>query len=134
MCFVMKDSCTIYVSFSLFSIPSTLFGFLWDCSFGHVNVHGCQTFKVKSFCSNYSFGFYYIFVTKSKRYILSNPDTSQLLHVSQPFRLTTWPRVFTKVLSQVMGFLRWKDVQVYPFLDNILVVAGSSVFFVGIWI
>ena len=43
-----------------------------------------------------------------------------------PFGLTTSPRVFTKVLAPVMGFLRIKGIQVYPYLDNILVVAGSS--------
>ena len=42
-----------------------------------------------------------------------------------PFGLTTSPRVFTKVLAPVMGFLRQKGVQVYPYLDDILVVAES---------
>ena len=42
-----------------------------------------------------------------------------------PFGLTTSPRVFTKVLAPVMGFLRLKGIHLFPYLDDILVVADS---------
>ena len=42
-----------------------------------------------------------------------------------PFGLTTSPRVFTKILAPVMGFIREMSIQVHPFLDDILIVAES---------
>ena len=43
-----------------------------------------------------------------------------------PFGLTTSPRVFTKILAPVMGFLASNGIQVHPYLDDILIVAQSK--------
>ena len=43
-----------------------------------------------------------------------------------PFGLTTSPRVFTKMLAPVMGYLRLQGVKVFPYLDDILFSAGSK--------
>jgi len=41
------------------------------------------------------------------------------------FGLNTAPRVFTKVLAPVIGFLHSQGVYVYPYLDDCLIVAKS---------
>jgi len=42
-----------------------------------------------------------------------------------PFGLSTAPRVFTKILAPVIEWLRRKGVQLYAYLDDILVVGNS---------
>ena len=43
-----------------------------------------------------------------------------------PFGLSTSPRIFTKVLAPVMAALRLRGFHVHPYLDDILVRAGSQ--------
>ena len=42
-----------------------------------------------------------------------------------PFGISTAPRVFTKVLSPVIAALRLRGVHIHPYLDDLLIRAGS---------
>ena len=42
-----------------------------------------------------------------------------------PSGLTSAPRVFTKVIAVVAAHLRKSEVLVFPYLDNIMLMAGS---------
>jgi hypothetical protein len=43
-----------------------------------------------------------------------------------PFKLSTAPSVFTKVLAPVVAILHQKGIFLYPYLDNCLLVAMSQ--------
>ena len=43
-----------------------------------------------------------------------------------PFGISTAPRVFTKVLAPLVGFLHHKGIRLFPYLDDCLIVARSA--------
>ena len=43
-----------------------------------------------------------------------------------PFGLSTSPRIFTKFLAPVMGHLRLQGIQIFPYLDDLLLSAESK--------
>ncbi|XP_077135578.1 uncharacterized protein LOC143792936 [Ranitomeya variabilis] len=49
-----------------------------------------------------------------------------LQYRAMPFGLSMAPRVFTKLLLEVMSFLRLKDTLVIPYLDDLLIVGKNS--------
>ncbi|XP_077136845.1 uncharacterized protein LOC143793691 [Ranitomeya variabilis] len=49
-----------------------------------------------------------------------------LQYRAMPFGLSIAPRVFTKLLLEVMSFLRLKDTLVIPYLDDLLIVGKNS--------
>ncbi|XP_077107227.1 uncharacterized protein LOC143764961 [Ranitomeya variabilis] len=46
-------------------------------------------------------------------------------YTAMPFGLSIAPRVFTKLMSEVMSYLRLKDTLVIPYLDDLLIVGNS---------
>ncbi|XP_069600147.1 uncharacterized protein [Ranitomeya imitator] len=47
-------------------------------------------------------------------------------YVAMPFGLSMAPRVFTKVILEVMAHLRQRDTLIIPYLDDFLVVGSSA--------
>ena len=43
-----------------------------------------------------------------------------------PFGISTAPRVFTKVLAPLVGFLHHKGIRLFPYLDDCLIVARAA--------
>ena len=48
-------------------------------------------------------------------------------YVSMPFGLGPAPRVFTKILKPVVGFLRQQGLRLVVYLDDILIIGSSEV-------
>ena len=46
--------------------------------------------------------------------------------VALPFGLSTVPRTFTKCMAPVAAYLRLRGIQVYPYIDDWLIVSGSK--------
>ncbi|XP_073406146.1 uncharacterized protein [Dendrobates tinctorius] len=46
-------------------------------------------------------------------------------YAAMPFGLSTAPRIFTKVMAEVMAYLRQKDTLIVPYLDDFLVIGNS---------
>ncbi|XP_073446125.1 uncharacterized protein [Dendrobates tinctorius] len=49
-----------------------------------------------------------------------------LQFTAMPFGLSIAPRVFTKVMLEVMAFLRQKDTLIVPYLDDFLIIGNSA--------
>ena len=48
-------------------------------------------------------------------------------YVSMPFGLGPTPRVFTKILKPVVGFLQQQGLRLVVYLDDILIIGSSEV-------
>ncbi|CAJ0939098.1 unnamed protein product [Ranitomeya imitator] len=46
-------------------------------------------------------------------------------YAALPFGLSIAPRIFTKLMSEVMSFLRSRDIVIVPYLDDFLVIGRS---------
>ncbi|XP_069622047.1 uncharacterized protein [Ranitomeya imitator] len=46
-------------------------------------------------------------------------------YAAMPFGLSTVPRIFTKVILEVMAYLRQKETLIVPYLDDFLVIGNS---------
>ncbi|XP_073409965.1 uncharacterized protein [Dendrobates tinctorius] len=46
-------------------------------------------------------------------------------YAAMPFGLSTAPRIFTKVMAEVMAYLRQKNTLIVPYLDDFLIIGNS---------
>ncbi|XP_077143343.1 uncharacterized protein LOC143806556 [Ranitomeya variabilis] len=58
--------------------------------------------------------------------VVIDGQVCHLQYRAMPFGLSMAPRVFTKLLSEVMSFLRVRDTLVIPYLDDLLIVGRDS--------
>ncbi|XP_073444579.1 uncharacterized protein [Dendrobates tinctorius] len=47
-------------------------------------------------------------------------------YTAMPFGLSTAPRIFTKVMAEVMAYVRQKDTLIVPYLDDFLIIGNSD--------
>ncbi|XP_077105640.1 uncharacterized protein LOC143764187 isoform X2 [Ranitomeya variabilis] len=54
-----------------------------------------------------------------------NNEVRHFQYAALPFGLSTAPRIFTKIMLEVMAYLRQKETLIVPYLDDFLVIGNS---------